>query len=97
MSWSAHAIVKRTSPAPAVFEIQHVQTQEGNGEEESKEAVLIAKEAVLRIVGSGKLGVGTFDVHLSGHANTGNEPTPGWGNDFISINITKINPGTAPA
>lgn len=50
-----------------------------------------ARNAVAAITGTGALGGPTYRyrVILSGHGNPDNKPTPGWANDFVSIQIVQ--------
>ncbi len=72
------------------FEMEHQQTQTGNGERESAVALEAARDAALSLVQGGKFGYGKFKVNMSGHANDGNKPQPSWSNDFVNITINQI-------
>jgi hypothetical protein len=94
MSWSANgtATVRRNRGGEGVgvnFELAHSQTQTGYGAVESENALLTAHRAVRVMLESGAFGTGEFTVSLSGHANPDNKPTPGYGNDFVSISINQ--------
>jgi hypothetical protein len=52
-----------------------------------------AQRAVQDIMDSGVVGdptKETFAVNISGHGNPNHERTPGWGNDFIQIQIAQL-------
>lgn len=52
----------------------------------------VAKEAAIDLIASGKLGDPStfgFFVSLTGHANTGHAPSPGWVNDCVTISISQ--------
>jgi len=72
--------------------MEQEQTQTGNGENESKVALELAKETALSLVRGGQLGYGKFKATMSGHANEGNQPRPGWSNDSISVSLYQIAP-----
>lgn len=44
------------------------------------------------IIDDGLVGnsTGHFQVSISGHANEGHKPTPGWANDMITIRVSQI-------
>lgn len=53
-----------------------------------------AKAAAEAIFESGAVGDSThsYAVSMSGHANTGHGPAPGWANDQVSITISQQKP-----
>lgn len=57
---------------------------------ECQKSLESAKAAVQKILESGVLGEGDFNVSMNGHANTGNVKTPGFANDSLNIGITQI-------
>jgi len=56
-----------------------------------KDAVCEAVSVAVQLVESGRFGdkTKTFVADLTGHYNEGNEPRPGWVNDYTSIRITQ--------
>ncbi|NUO58983.1 MAG: hypothetical protein HOV78_20165 [Hamadaea sp.] len=48
-----------------------------------------AAAAAAALLTSGTLGEGPWFVSLSGHANPGHKPTPGWSNDAITIHVSQ--------
>ncbi len=85
MSWSASG--SATFDGTTVLAEISGSPQTGNGAEESKKAMEAAKAQAKTFINSGVLGVGTFSVSLSGHANDGNQKKEGWSNDMVTISI----------
>jgi hypothetical protein len=50
------------------------------------------------VINSGSIGDSAkdFSISLSGHSNPNHEPTPGWANDCVTINIYQTAPAAAP-
>ena len=48
-----------------------------------------AVHAAVKIIESGAVGDGPFQVSISGHANPGNKDLPGWANDCINVSVTR--------
>jgi hypothetical protein len=92
MSWSASGKILTQPGRAPVIELSAQQTQTGNGAQESKDALEMAKTVARDIVDTGRLGTGEFTVNLSGHANDGNKPVPGWSNDYLTITINQQSP-----
>lgn len=76
-------------------------TTEGNTEisllgDESPEALAamkVAVDVVGEILDSEVLGNKTtkrFRVNITGHSNPDNEPSPGWSNDYVNINVYQM-------
>jgi len=60
---------------------------------EVHEALDSAMEAVRTLVTSaafGNMSNVDFQVNISGHANPGHVPAPGWANDCITISISQL-------
>ena len=94
MSWSARgkATVRRKSSGDGVgasIEMTHSQPQTGHGAVESEKALATTQDTAKAMLESGSFGTGEFTVSLSGHANPGNKPDPGYSNDFVSISINQ--------
>lgn len=55
--------------------------------EQAGVALLVVSQSIL----SGALGApdGKYRVTISGHANPGHNPTPGWSNDALTISISQ--------
>lgn len=67
---------------------------------EHEEQQTAALKAVIGLIESGAVGdpTGSYKVVISGHGNPGHEPADGWGNDFISINVSQVSSdGSNPA
>lgn len=91
MSWSATLEVTRGHDKNAKVEVKHRQEQTGSGAAESKRALDETIRMVETLINLMVLGHGVFTVTLSGHANPGNSPVPGWSNDFVNISINQRN------
>lgn len=60
---------------------------------EAMEQVSEARLMARAIVESGAVGVRKdFFISLSGHANPSHEPTSGWANDCIAVNVSQKSP-----
>lgn len=83
MSWSATYNIDNNEVvvAPLLANITEVTQHKEQFDEASK--------VVEAIIASGAVGSpeGQYRVSLSGHGNPDHEPTSGWANDFVSINI----------
>lgn len=92
MSWSASGNVEvgNNGTAGPFMPRESPAFQVGHGERESKIAFEKAKDAAIELLNTLSLGRGKFDVRLSGHANPGNEKSPQWSNDFVTITITQL-------
>lgn len=55
---------------------------------EAAEQMAQAIAAAEAIVASGAVGTGSVQASLSGHANVGHAPTPGYANDAVSVNVS---------
>ncbi len=71
MSWSATRILEN-----GTLTEKATQLQQGHGESESKVALEKAQDTALKLIESGALGKGNFNIAMSGHANPSNQ-TPG--------------------
>lgn len=84
MSWSLNKTVETPEELDGVMPDYVVTT-------EAAEQVGIAVAGAKAILSSGAVGTGKrFSVALSGHANAGHEPTPGWANDCITVSVTQL-------
>jgi len=82
MSWGATLKYK-----DGLFETVH----EGNVEiNEHREQYANALNLAKALIDSGAVGEGEFNVSLSGHGNPDHQKTPGWGNDFVSVQVTQV-------
>lgn len=84
MSWSAHYEVKTDGSftEPVESAISSV---------ESRAQFEVAFDAAAAIIGTKVLGEEKgFRVSLSGHANEGHNPVPGWSSDSVTINIYQL-------
>lgn len=57
--------------------------------------VLAAKAAAIVLAKSGTVGnTGTAGksvrITIAGHGNEGHEPSKGWANDYVSVNVTQV-------
>lgn len=59
---------------------------------ETSEHVLLAADAAKALVASGAVGVGLVSAILSGHANPGHAPRPGWSHDYINVTVQCAEP-----
>ena len=63
----------------------------GLDSEEHRQQLAVAKAVAEALIGSGALGDGAdgrlFLVSMAGHANPGHQPTPGWGNDTLTVSV----------
>lgn len=65
----------------------------GDDTEEANAAMKSAVEAVGAMIDAGAFGdknVKKFAVRISGHTNPGNEPVPGFSNDYVNINVFQM-------
>lgn len=65
----------------------------GEDTEENNAAMQATVDAVGSIIASGALGDPSkkrFAVRVGGHNNPGNEPVPGYSNDYVNINIFQM-------
>jgi hypothetical protein len=89
MSWSEYFT---NIDADQVLESQQPSTE---ASEEHQEQFAVARAAASRLIDSGLVGDPAkflFNVTLSGHGNPNHEPTPGWANDCIAINVSQAGP-----
>ena len=92
MSWNSTPI-KPTDMEHVMEAIGAAQVQAGTNPAtiEHEAQLAAAKQAALLLIASGALGDGAdgrmFLVDLHGHANNGHQPTPGWANDAVSIQL----------
>ncbi len=63
---------------------------------EMDEQVRVAIEAAAEIVSSGALGPHACTVQLSGHANLGHVPAPGFSNDYIAVTVAALQDEPVP-
>lgn len=86
MSWSASYIWNGNKQTEISV---HLQTELPV---ESKAQADVAFDASAALILSGAVGSPEkkYKVMLSGHANPGNEPNPGWSNDSLTINIYQL-------
>lgn len=64
-------------------------TPKNDATKNSPEQFAAALKAAAVLIESGSLGVGHFNLHLSGHENDGHVPLPGWSPDCISISLAR--------
>ncbi len=61
----------------------------GEADEQVKEQMNAAADAATKIISSGAVGTGEFDVNVSGHANPDHEPAEGWSNDCVTVSVSQ--------
>lgn len=58
--------------------------------DEAKDQIAEAVEAAVTLVSAGVVGYGQVHATLTGHANPGHKPAPGWANDMVTISLSYI-------
>lgn len=86
MSWSASYVWNGQTQTETQIHVQPELPVE------SKAQADVAFDASSAIILTGVIGSSEkkYKVMLSGHANPGHEPNPGWANDCITINIYQL-------
>lgn len=87
MSWSATYTVDPSASEDIVVPLNRSNVESIEHQEQHDAALLAAIQALT----SGAVGRPDkkYNVNISGHGNPEHEPTPGWANDFISIQVTQ--------
>ena len=89
MSWFGSGTMKKVAGEPTEVNLTAT-PQVGNGEEESKRAIEVAKSMAQSAVESDVFAAeGTFNVSISGHSNTDHADTVGMSSDYFSISISQ--------
>jgi hypothetical protein len=97
MSWTISLQVKKSTGHDRGFEgaINEAEPaneyQGGYAVDDARDQAIAAKRAAIALIDSGKLGFGTFQVNLSGHANEGHVPNAQWANDMVTVSVSNMS------
>ena len=93
MSWGVTGIRLNNGELDELDEKRLLEfAEEDKYTDEVREQVASALEAVLVLLSYNALGdpkENDYVVSISGHANPGHKPTPGWANDAVTITVAQ--------
>lgn len=89
MSWSIHTpeAVSAEDAAALTPDLSNYQLLEG-AQKPTKDQIKAAQKAVAELVKAVGGKKDTYFVSISGHANPGHEPMPGYANEIISVSVS---------
>lgn len=86
MSWGTRTLVEASKDA---IEVPDPVLSDDVGSEQA-EQLTAAREALAALVGAVGRPGDKVVVTLSGHANPGHAPRPGWANECITVQVTAV-------
>src|SRR5512142_3484513 len=99
MSWSGRiSIPKGTAYREAEKQVVDLAVAGQPASDAAEEAIQTAKMMVINVLASGAVTGSHVDeplrhgisVSISGHANPGHDPAPGWSNDSMTVSVYQV-------
>lgn len=89
MSWSTYTVGLAADIDARLDALQVLPA----GAPERDQQIAVAKAAAKTILASGAVGDVAFTVSIAGHSNPGHQPTAGYANEMIVVNIGAVDIG----